>query len=158
MEDYELDEIDRVILRAVQEDARHNTNTAISDRLDVSASTVSKRIAAMEDHGVIRGYKSTVDHEKAGYPLQVLFICTAPIPERRALVEETLEIDGVVNVRELMTGRGNVHIQVVAPSSEAITQIAYDIDELGYTVTDEILMRNEYDRPWIQFEADFDDE
>jgi len=158
LEDNELDDVDRAILRAVQEDARHNTNVAISDRLDVSASTVSKRIAAMEESGVITGYRSIVDNEKAGYPLKVLFICTAPIPERQSLIEETLEIDGVVNVRELMTGRDNVHIQVVASSVEAITRIAHDIDELGYSVSDEILMRNEQDCPWIRLgEADVDE-
>lgn len=153
MSDPELDEIDRAILHAIQEDARHNTNAAISDRLDVSASTVSKRISTMEERGIIRGYLPQIDSERAGFPLQILFVCTAPIAERRTLIEEALELDGVVNVRELMTGRENVHIQVVGHSNEDITRVAREVDALGYTITDEILMRNEYTRPWIQFET-----
>lgn len=73
MTDSGLDDIDRTILRVLQEDARHNTNAAISDRLDVTASTVSKRPGRLESDGIIRGYYSDIDYERAGYPL-VLFI------------------------------------------------------------------------------------
>ena len=147
-----LDEIDRAILHALQEDARQNTNAAISERVSVSASTVGKRITRMEEEGMIKGYQPTVDYEKAGFPIQMLFVCTAAIAEREGLIEETLGLDGVVNVRELMTGEHNVHILVVGSSKEDITQIAHELDEIGYTVTDEILLREEYDQPSIRFE------
>ena len=147
-----LDEVDHAILTALQEDARHNTNAAISDRIGVSPSTVSKRLAGLESAGVITGYTPTLDYERAGFPLEVLFLCTAPIPERERLVEQTLSVDGVVNVRELMTGRENVHIQVIGGSKEEITRIAHRLDELGYTVADEILLRSEYSRPSVRFD------
>lgn len=142
-----VDEIDRAILRALQENARHNTNAAISERVSVSSSTVGKRIDRMEDRGVIKGYRADVDYELAGFPLHVLFVCTAPIAKREALIERTLDLDGVLNVRELMTGQENVHIQVVGTSNDDITDIAHALDEMGYTVTDEILVRQVYDRP-----------
>ena len=74
MTDSGLDDIDRIILRVLQEDARNNTNAAISYRLDVTASTVSKRLGRLESDGIIRGYYSDIDYERAGYPLNVLFI------------------------------------------------------------------------------------
>lgn len=150
----QLDEIDYEVLYSLQDDARHNTNAAISEHVSVSASTVGKRISRMEAEGVIRGYRSSIDYEKVGFPLQVLFICTATIAERGSLIEKTLGLDGVVNVRELMTGEKNVHIQVVGASNDDITHIAHELDVMGYTVTDEILMRNEYDRPSVRFDAD----
>lgn len=142
-----LDEIDRAILHALQRDARQNTNAAISNRVSVSASTVGKRISRMEDEGIIKGYQTTLDYEAAGFPLQVLFICTATIADREALIENTLGLDGVINVRELMTGERNVHILVIGASKEDITRIAYELDNMGYTVTDEILLREEYNQP-----------
>lgn len=154
----DLDAIDRAILHALQEDARHNTNAAISERVEVSASTVGKRIARLEAQGIIRGYRPELDYERAGFPLQVLFVCTAGIAEREALIDETLGIDGVVNVRELMTGQKNVHIQVVGTTNDDITRIAHALDEMGYTVTDEILMRDEYTQPSVHFEATTPDE
>lgn len=153
-----LDEVDRAILRALQEDARNNTNAAISERVSVSPSTVGKRISRLEDRGIIRGYRSEIDYEEAGFPLRVLFVCTAKIAEREALIERTLDLEGVVNVRELMTGQENVHIQVVGISNDDITRIAHTLDTMGYTVTDEILMRTEHDKPSVHFgRIPFDD-
>jgi DNA-binding Lrp family transcriptional regulator len=151
MADYPLDNVDRAILFELQRDARNNTNADIAERIDVSASTVSKRIARLEKEGVLRGYDPDIDYERAGFPLQVLFICTVSITEREEIIQQALEIDTVVNVREMMTGEGNVHIQVVGRTNEDVTQSAHRIDDLGFTVTDEILMRDEYTRPSILF-------
>jgi DNA-binding Lrp family transcriptional regulator len=152
MVDDPLDNVDRAILFELQRDARNNTNADIAERIDVSASTVGKRIAQLETEGVLRGYDPDIDYERAGFPLQVLFICTVSITEREALIQEALEIDTVVNVREMMTGEGNVHIQVVGRTNDDITRSAHRIDALGFTVTDEILMRDEYTRPSIMFD------
>lgn len=51
-----------------------------------------------------------------------------------------------------MAGQENVHIQVVGASNDDITHIAQVLDGMGYTVTDEILLRAEYDRPSIHFD------
>lgn len=143
----DLDDVDRAILYALQEDARNNSNADISDQVGVSPSTVGKRITSLEERGIIQGYSPEIDYEKAGLPLEVLFICTAQIAEREALVEAAHEIDGVVNVREIMTGTKNVHIHVVGSSNDDITRIAAILDEHGYEITDEILLRGERDSP-----------
>lgn len=148
-----LDEVDRAILYELQADARHNTNAAISDRVGVSASTVGKRITQLEDRGIIDGYRAEINYEAAGFPLHVLFVCTAPIADRADLIEQTFGIEGVLNVRELMTGRENVHIRVIAPENDEITRIAETLDTLGYSVTDEILLREEYHMPSIHFDV-----
>ncbi|MWV64818.1 winged helix-turn-helix transcriptional regulator [Halorubrum sp. JWXQ-INN 858] len=153
MNDSVLDEVDRAIIYELQANARHNTNAAISDRVGVSASTVGKRISRLEARGVINGYFPEIDYEEAGFPLHVLFICTAPIADRAALIDATLGIEGVVNVRELMTGEENVHIRVIGTMKDDITQIAQTLDTLGYSVTDEILLREEYNRPSIHFDV-----
>lgn len=153
MSGIELDEIDRAILHALQEDARQNSNSAISERVSVSASTVGKRISRLEAAGIIKSYRPEIDYELAGFPLQVLFICTVTIAEREALIQETLGIDGVLDVRELMTGDQNVHVRVIGTSNEDITRIAQELDTMGYRVNDEILMREEYHRPSAHFEG-----
>ncbi|QLG61660.1 Lrp/AsnC family transcriptional regulator [Halorarum salinum] len=153
MTDPDLDDIDRAILYEVQKDARNNTNAAISERVGVSASTVGKRIARLEDHDVIEGYRPELDHERVGFPLHVLFICTVSITDREALITETLDLEGVLDVRELMTGRENVHIRVIGSSNDDITRIAQQLDGMGYTVTDEILMRDEYTKASDYFDV-----
>lgn len=142
-----VDEVDRRILRALDDDARNNTNAAISDRVGVSASTVGNRIAALEERGIVTGYRTELDYGALELPLRVLFVCTAPITDRARMVEGVIDLPSVVSVRELMTGESNVHVEVVAATDEAVSAIARRIDELGLSVTEEILVKREYRRP-----------
>lgn len=149
----DLDDVDFGILYSLQEDARRNTNADVAERVGVSATTVRKRIRRMEEAGVIQGYAPTIDYELAGFPLRVLFVCTAPISERERLVRGVLDVEGVVSVDEIMSGRQNVHAQVVAHSNDAVTRIARRLDEIGLEVVDEVLVRSEYARPSVRFET-----
>ncbi|MDH4123271.1 MAG: Lrp/AsnC family transcriptional regulator [Thermoplasmata archaeon] len=63
-----MDEIDRDILRCLYEDARMPMRQ-IAEKLDISVSTVSVRIKALEDEKVILGYIPILDPEKLGYDL-----------------------------------------------------------------------------------------
>lgn len=147
MSETALDNVDRAILYELQLNARNNTNAEIAATIGVSPSTVGKRIADLEADGIIKGYQPVIDYEQAGLPIHVLFICSTSITDRESLIQQVLDLEQVVNVRELMTGQRNVHIQVVGRENDDITRAAHDIDELGLTVNDEVLMRAEYDRP-----------
>lgn len=145
MPDQPLDEVDYAILFELQRDARI-TKTEIAERIGVSSSTVGKRMTHLKDKKIIKGYYPEIDYDRIDHTLHVLFSCTTAIPERESLIQEVLDIDAVVTVRELMTGERNVQIQVVGQPN-AITRAAHKIDELGFTVNDEILIRAEHTRP-----------
>lgn len=147
MSDEPLDEVDRRILYLLQKDARNFTNTQIGERVGVSPSTVGKRIKRLEASGIVKGYNPDIDYDRADFPLRVLFVCTASIADRSDHVEQVLELRGVVNVKELMTGEENVHIEVVGSHNEDITRLATAIDELGIAISEEILVKNDYPRP-----------
>ena len=142
-----LDEIDRQILYMLQEDARNNTNTQIGEQVGVSASTIGKRINRLETDGIIKGYNPDIDYDLADYPLRVLFVCSTSVTERLNFIEQARELSGVVNIKELMTGQQNVHIEVVGSQLEDITRLATAIDDLGITIHEEILVKNEYPQP-----------
>lgn len=65
-----LTEVDRAILRAVQEDA-DVTVRDLATRLGISPSTTSRRIAELEEVGAIRRRVALVDPEKVGFPVCV---------------------------------------------------------------------------------------
>lgn len=142
-----MDEIDQQILYLLQEDARNNTNAALSERVGVSPSTVGKRIKGMEADGVITGYHPAIDYDRAGYPLRVLFVCTAPITERSSLLEAAAGLTGVVSIRELMTGGDNLHVEVVGRDTGDITRLATAIHDLGISINEEILVKTERVQP-----------
>ncbi|WP_458206976.1 Lrp/AsnC family transcriptional regulator [Haladaptatus sp. NG-SE-30] len=156
MSSHVLDEIDKGILYALQRDARNSTTTELGNQFDVSASTVSNRIDQLESDGIITGYQATVDYEGAGFPLDVLMVCTAPVAKRRDIAHKVRDIPGVVNVRELMAGENNVRIEAVGASNDDLTRIATALPELGLEHRNEILIRNQYFQPLKQFQIDGD--
>jgi len=63
-----LDELDRSILEELNVDAR-KSHREIAHRLKVSPTTVSSRVAQLEEDGVIRGYIPVLDDEHLGWDL-----------------------------------------------------------------------------------------
>jgi Lrp/AsnC family transcriptional regulator, regulator for asnA, asnC and gidA len=66
-----LDELDRSILEELNVDARRS-HREIAHRLKVSPTTVSSRIARLEESEVIRGYIPVLDDEQLGWDLSAL--------------------------------------------------------------------------------------
>lgn len=149
-----LDEVDRGILQLLQRDARNSTAVEIGEAIDVSDGTVRNRIEKLETAGIIDGYVPLIDYENAGYQLQISIQCTAPIVDREELATAAREVEGVIDVRETMTGRRNVQVQVVAPSNEDVTHAAHRLHELGLDIEEEDLIRHHYHRPFNHFGTD----
>lgn len=150
----DLDELDKYILYALQCDARTTSSSDIAERAGVSSSTVRNRIKRLEERGVIRGYHLDVDYEAAGSQLYTLIVCNAPIPKREQLAKRALDVSGVVTVREIMTGEGNVHIGAVGVDGDDLSRIGRDLDDIGLEVVDEDLVRSEYTNPYHEFNID----
>jgi len=151
MADEDLDDVDRAILHALQEDARNTSSGDIAERIGTSGSTVRKRIQRLEDEDVIKEYSADVDYQQSGYPLRILLFCTASIPERGALVSEILAIDGVVSVQELVTGEQNLLVTAVGETDDDITPVAQELLDMGLTVGDEVLVRSHESTPFGEF-------
>jgi Lrp/AsnC family leucine-responsive transcriptional regulator len=146
-----LDDVDRGILHLLQQDARSVTTTEIGDAVDVSASTVGNRLQRLEENGVIDGYHPKIDYHDAGFPLRVLFVCTASIPDREELGEQALNAPGVVNVKEIMAGVENLHVEAVARTRDDVTAIGRKLDKIGLDVVNEVLVKNEHIQPFDHF-------
>lgn len=149
-----LDEVDRGILHLLQQDARNRTTTEIGDAVGVSASTVGNRLQRLEEDGVIDGYHPQIDYHDAGFPLRVLFICSAPIPDREELAATALDAPGVVNVKEIMVGVENLHVEAVATTRDDVTAVGRALDEMGLDVVTEVLVKDEHIQPFDHFGAD----
>jgi len=154
----ELDAIDREILYELQRDARRTSSRDVADALDISASTVRNRIDRLEQMGVIRGYHVDIDYELAGYPLYTKIICTAPIDDRDRLAARATEVDGVTAVREIMTGERNVYVNAIGENHDDLNRIGRRLSDLGLTVVDEQIIRDEYVCPYRGFHEDGDEE
>ncbi|KAB1194182.1 AsnC family transcriptional regulator [Haloferax sp. MBLA0076] len=148
---HRLDEIDRLILHALMADARGTSAPMIADEVSVSPGTIRNRIRQLEDAGVLTGYHANVDFEQTGHRFTNLFVCTAPVPERERLSKLVREISGVVNVRELLSGRGNIHVLAVGEDMNDVTRIGRELSNLGLEIEDENLVRRESFEPYSPF-------
>jgi Lrp/AsnC family leucine-responsive transcriptional regulator len=67
----ELDRHDRHILEVLQEEGRIS-NQDLADRIGLSPSPCLRRVKALEDGGVLTGYRALVDSRKLGLTLMAL--------------------------------------------------------------------------------------
>lgn len=151
---YGLDDIDRLILYHLSRDARRNSATDIADHVRVSAQTVRNRIKQLEEGGVIRGYRPQIDYERADGLLTNLFMCTTSADDRERLARQALQVPGVINIREVMTGHTDLRITALGKDTDEISQIARAITDLGIDIEEENLIRREHFSPYRQFETE----
>jgi len=147
----DLDDVDRSILYLLQRDARNSTAQEMADKVGVSASTIRNRIDQLEDDGIIKGYHPEIDYEAANLPLQLTFVISAPPTELQSYSEEIRGVQGVIDVREMLTGRRNIHVDVVGTSSRDITRITDSIHDIGVEIESSEMMRQRHIQPFNHF-------
>jgi Lrp/AsnC family leucine-responsive transcriptional regulator len=65
-----MDAIDRKMLAVLQEEGRIS-NATLAERLHLSPSPCLRRMRALEQEGVIAGYRAVLNREKLGIPMTV---------------------------------------------------------------------------------------
>ncbi|WP_435128844.1 Lrp/AsnC family transcriptional regulator [Halobaculum sp. D14] len=120
----ELDETDRAILRALQEDAR-TPFSEIARRIDMSSATVHDRVSRLEEAGVIRGYHADVDAAQLGYGVSALVGLRVEQGHEEDALERLRGIDGVREVH-LTTGEWDVMLRVYAESTDGLRELMFN--------------------------------
>lgn len=153
-----LDDVDRGILQLLQEDARNNVASDIATKIGVAPNTVRNRIERLEAAGVIQGYHPTIDYERAGYQLHVIFVCTVPISKRETVANAALDIEGVIEVTEILSGHQNLEIEAIGSDSDDLTAIAEQLEEIDVNILDERFVKNVRPQPFNHFGGDIIDD
>ncbi|MEL6687927.1 MAG: Lrp/AsnC family transcriptional regulator, partial [Pseudomonadota bacterium] len=65
-----MDQIDRKIAQCLQREGRIS-NRELADKVGLSPSPCLRRLKALEERGVIRGYKAEIDPALYGLPITV---------------------------------------------------------------------------------------
>jgi DNA-binding Lrp family transcriptional regulator len=123
MPDIELDAVDHQILDLLSANARR-TMGDIATRVALSPSAVKRRIDRLEQNGVITGYTVTVDHARAGRPIEsfteVRFAGSAELEEIRRTAA------GMPEVVAVFTTAGD-------PDALVWLRVS-DMDQLGHAI------------------------
>ncbi len=116
-----LDRYDRHILTLLQEDGRLSS-LELADRIGLSASACLRRVRALEESGLIAGYRAVLDAQKLGLNLYALLHISMDrhTPERFARFEE--EVSTIPQVLEclLITGQAaDYQLKVIVADMDA---------------------------------------
>ncbi|MCV2353729.1 Lrp/AsnC family transcriptional regulator [Paucibacter sp. B2R-40] len=102
----EFDRIDCQILELLQQDGRIN-NQELAERVGLSPSPCLRRVRALEDSGLITGYRALLDAKKLGLSLMALVHISMDLhtPERFANFEAAVQVLPEVLECLLITGQ-----------------------------------------------------
>lgn len=111
---------DRRILAEIQRDGRI-TNAALAERVGLAASPCLRRLKALEEDGVIRGYRATLDRRQLGFAVEayafVKLVQSDP-DWRTRLIDRLKAFEEVISCVAL-TGEYDLLIHLVAADIDA---------------------------------------
>ena len=119
----EIDEIDRKILAALQKDA-HMTTDKLAEFVGLSQSPCARRIRALREAGVIKGYVAVVDQAKVGLPISVFISIKLERQREEELDRFQAAVSRWPEIVEcyLMTGQRDYLLRVVIRDIESFEQ------------------------------------
>jgi len=111
-----LDAIDWKILAELQEDGRI-TNVELARRVGISAPPCLRRVRALEEAGIIRGYRALLDEKRLGYEVTVFALVhlSSQAEPDLAAFEAFVRAQALVRECWMLSGEVDFILKCVAP-------------------------------------------
>ncbi|SMX28931.1 Leucine-responsive regulatory protein [Pelagimonas phthalicica] len=115
-----MDDLDHKILKILQQDGRIRMGD-LAEQVGLSATPCARRVARMEEAGIITGYGARVDQRKIGQAVTVFVTLELDRQSVEAVSDFTKRIATFEEIVEcqLMTGSPDILMKVVVPDLEA---------------------------------------
>lgn len=119
----QLDNVDRMVLRHLQEDARL-TNTELARRVELSPPGLQRRLRKLEESGVIERYVTLVNREAIGFDMLCFVQVTLQRHEPQAIERFRNLVQTMPEVLEChhMTGEYDYLLKVVVRNRKHLEQ------------------------------------
>lgn len=128
-----MDKIDKQILDILQENARTPLK-AIAEKVFLSSPAVSIRIEHLEQQGIIKGFKTTIDQHKLGYHITA-FINLAMDPTLKPEFYPFIQKEPNVLECNCITGEYSMLLKVAFPSTMDLDVFIGKLQQFGKTST-----------------------
>jgi DNA-binding Lrp family transcriptional regulator len=129
-----LDEVDRLLVRALQENARRS-NKELAALAGIAPSTCSERIRSLVSRGVLTGFHAAVDHAVLGRPMEAI-IALRLRPQSREVVDAFRAF--AISLPETLTV-----YEVTGPNDCLLHVAVRDMQELRGFILDRLTQRPE---------------
>ncbi|TPG08473.1 Lrp/AsnC family transcriptional regulator [Sphingomonas oligophenolica] len=119
-----FDRIDRQILAHLQEDGRM-TNVELADRVGLTAPPCLRRVRALEEAGIIRGYHADLDPASLGFPITVFAMVSLRSQAELDLAAFEAHVATIPEVREchMLNGEIDFILKIVAGDLKGFQEI-----------------------------------
>lgn len=134
-----IDKLNWQILQLLQTNARMS-NAEIGRKVGLSSPAVAERIKKMEDLGVIRGFRTEVDHSAAGYQLKAIITVRAFMGKLKPFLDKVRELPEILNCYRI-TGNENIIMEVVFLDQQHMERFIDQLIAYGETRTHIVLSR-----------------
>lgn len=122
----ELDDVDKRILRELQQDARASFKM-IAKEVGVSETTVFVRVKKLTEKGVLKGFRAIVEPKAIGKTLTAFILVRAQPRAFPAMLAALKRMDDIYEIHDV-TGQYYSILKVRTSSTEELSKI---IDEIG---------------------------
>jgi DNA-binding Lrp family transcriptional regulator len=119
-----FDRIDRQILSLLQGDGRM-TNVDLAERVGLTAPPCLRRVRALEEAGVIRGYHADLDSASLGFPITVFAMVSLRSQAEHDLAAFESHVAAIPEVREchMLNGEIDFILKIVASDLKGFQEI-----------------------------------
>jgi len=123
-----LDKIDWHILQILQEEGRI-TNVELSRRVGISAPPCLRRVRALEEAGIIRGYRALLDEKTLGYEVTAFAMVhlASQADSDLAAFEERVRNWPLVRECHMLSGEVDFIMKCIAPDLGAFQAFVSDL-------------------------------
>ncbi len=151
-----LDSIDWHILKELQEDGRM-TNVELARRVGISAPPCLRRVRALEEAGLIRGYRTLLDEKQLGYDVTAFAMVGLHSQTEADLMafEETVKSWPIVRESYMLSGEVDFLLKCVSPDLQTFQNFviqeltaAQNVDSVRTALT----IRRTKDEPIVPIE------
>lgn len=119
-----LDQIDRRLLAELQDEGRV-TNVELAQRVGLTAPPCLRRVRALEDSGLIRGYHADLDGAKLGYAITVFAMVSLKSQAEEALRQFEDHVRALSEVREchMLNGEIDFILKIVSRDLQSFQEL-----------------------------------
>jgi Lrp/AsnC family transcriptional regulator for asnA, asnC and gidA len=118
---YILDDIDKKIIKILQEDAR-TPFSKIAKMLNLSESTIHMRMKRLRENGVIKGFYVDIDPEVIGYNVVAFVMIKADPKKYEGILKKISEFKEVLEVYDV-TGEYYALLKVRVKTREELAKV-----------------------------------
>jgi DNA-binding Lrp family transcriptional regulator len=151
-----LDDIDRHILRELQDDGRI-TNVELARRVGISAPPCLRRVRALEEAGYIKGYRGLLDEKLLGFEVTVFAMVHLSSQAEADLIAFENFVRSQPLVREcwMLSGEIDFILKCVAPDLKTFQAFVTELTAAPHVrnVKTSLTLRNSKDAAMVPMEA-----